>query len=148
MNRLDVRMAVFALGAFMVCPVARASITRVPVSKGSKIEKDLGFTITITPNGMYSGLEGTVTVEVYAPRTPKLQQLSRIILRLHQGKELTGRLPLELQKGKSGEGRCHFQLTPAVATGSVLELICPAPGMPNAVVYEIDLSTYLTPESR
>ncbi|HEX5103263.1 MAG TPA: hypothetical protein VFV87_05605, partial [Pirellulaceae bacterium] len=69
--------------------------------------------------------------------------LSRIILHLHQDKELVARLPLETQKGKAGEVQCHFQLIPALAKGAVLELVCPEPNMPNGVLYEIDLTPYL-----
>jgi hypothetical protein len=140
--------AVVVLGCFVAGPAGGASITRVPVPKGSAIEKELGYSIAVTPNGPNSGMAGTVTVEVRAPRTPRLQNLSRMILRTHQGKELTARLPLELQKGKAGEVLCHFQLAPALAKGSVLDLICPEPDMPNGVVYEIDLSAYVAPGER
>lgn len=37
-----------------------------------------------------------------------------------------------------------FGLT--LAKGSILELICPTPNAPNGVVYEINLSAYLTAE--
>ena len=147
MKKLRVTVTMVVLGTLVVGPAA-ASITRVPVPKGGKLEKELGYTITVTPNGPNSGMEGTVTVEVRAPRTPKLQNLSGITLRVHEEKKLTGRLPLALQKGKSGEVLCYFQLTPALAKEGVLDLSCPEPDMPNGVVYEIDLSAYVTPEKR
>ena len=147
MNRLGIAVVVVAL-SFIVGSVAGASITRVPVAKGSEIEKELGYTITVSPNGPNSDLAGTVTVEVHAPRTPKLQNLSRFILRTYQEKELTGRLPLELQKGKSGEVLCHFQVTPGLVKGSILELICTTPNMPNGEIYEIDLSAHVAAAER
>ena len=98
--------------------------------------------------GAASGLAGTLTFEVRAPRTLRLENLSRVILLVYQGKDLTGRLPLEFSEGKAGEVLCHFQLTPEAAKGSVLELVCPAPDEPSGVVYEIDLSAYLTAEGR
>ena len=76
-------------------------------------------------------------------RRARLQHLSRVILKVYQGKEQTGRLALETQEGKSGEVLCHFQLTPTLTKGSVLELFCPKPNMPNGVAYEIDLSAYV-----
>ena len=144
MNRLCIVVTVFVLVAFFVCPESRAALTRISVTKGSRLEKELGFSINVTENGENNGMAGTVTVEMIAPRTSKLQDLSRVILRMRQDKETNGRFPLEVQQGKSGENSCHFQLTPGLAKGAVLELICPVPNMPNGVIYEIDLSEYVT----
>jgi hypothetical protein len=60
MNKLSIAATVFVLGVFMVCPEARAALTRISVTKGSKLEKELGFSITVTENGENSGMAGTV----------------------------------------------------------------------------------------
>jgi hypothetical protein len=143
-----ITLAVIVLAWFISCPAAQAKFTLVPVAKDSETEKELGYTITVTENTEHSGLAGTVTIEMSAPKNERLRNLSRIILRTHHEKKLTGRFPLELQKGKSGEVQCHFQLTPELAKGSVLELVCPVPDMPNGVVYQIDLSGYVTAAKR
>ena len=104
--------------------------------------------VTVSPSGPNSGLDGTVTVEVRAPRAGGLRDLSRVILRVYRGKELTGRLPLEVRTGKAGEVLCHFQLAPAAANGAVLELVCPVPGLPNGVIYELDLSAHVAAAAR
>ena len=143
MIRFSVTMAAVVLGGFGICSLADAKITLVKVSKDSEIAKELGYTITLTCNTEHSGMEGTITFEVCAPKSPRLQRLSRIILRLKDGEKLTGRLPLELQKGESGKVLCHFQLTRETAKHGILDMVCPAPDGPNGVVYEVDLSTYL-----
>lgn len=148
MKRIGASATAIVLGMLVIGPAADASFTRVPVPKGGAVEKELGYTITVTPNGPNSGLAGTVSVELRAPRTPRLRDLSRAVLRVYRGKELAGRLPLELQKGKAGEVVCHFQLAPAAAGGAVLELVCPSPGMPNGEIFEIDLSAHVAATAR
>src|SRR5688500_1687322 len=117
MKWLGVTIAMIVLGGLSDCPAACASLTRAPVSKGSALERELGYTITVSVNGEYSELAGTVTVEFRAPRTARLRNLARVILLTRSGKQLTGRMPLETQQGKAGEVLCHFQLTPAAAKG-------------------------------
>jgi hypothetical protein len=145
MKKFSITAAAVVLAVLLVCSTADAKITRVAVSKDSKIAKELGYTITLTANTENSGLAGTTSFEFRAPKNPLLQNLSAIVLRTSDGKKLTGLLPLEFQKGKSGEVTCHFQLAPEIAKHSTLELICPIPGMPNGTIYDVDLATYLEP---
>jgi hypothetical protein len=61
MNKFSFTAAAGVLGCFLVCSVANAKITRVAVSKDSKIAKELGYTITLTENTEKSGLAGTTS---------------------------------------------------------------------------------------
>lgn len=145
-RRVTTKVVAAVVALVMSCTLVHASLQRVPVPRDSKLAKDLGVTIKTERSIGNSELAGTVAFYVRAPRTPPLVNLSRIILRTQQGMQVTGRVPLELQKGESGAIGCHFLLTPDIARTAVLELVCPIPDMPNGVIYEISLSDYLDAE--
>jgi len=148
MKWFKISTVAIVLGVFLCCSVTDAKYTVVVVSKNSKVEQQLRYKLTLEEAPDFSEFRGTFTFDFQAPRIPSLQNLSRIILLVHDDGKLVGRFPLEIQKGSAGEVGCHFQLTSKMAKNSTLELVCPVPNMPNGVVYQVDLSTYLIPMQR
>ena len=137
-------IAVIGLGGFLIFSVAEASFTHVSVSNDSALARQLAYSITLTSSPKNSSLVGTHTFQLRAPTNAKLKGLSRVILRIQNGKRLMARVPLEITRDKSGAVLCHFQLTPEIAKTSLLQLVVvPDPRVPSGVVYEVDLSSYL-----
>ena len=84
MHKFSITMAAILVGGLLACSTAEAKIVVVRVAKDSKLAAELGYTLAITPNGESSGLEGTLTFELTAPKNPLLEHLSRAILEVRE----------------------------------------------------------------